>query len=990
MLWVEDIHDDDWFVEPDLTVKGSTGVKRTELLFDADEFANGTFKYISLKDGNLVFNPVKHLNEEFNMGGLDSEIWEVLNNGTIRFRGSTMHLTSDMNGSYPLVVTKGNVFPEDADWCSRMQLTFSYNDDYVEGFGIGMTVNETDPNESMVAIFGNRSLPPNYNEYYVWMNGEPIDDWLFDDYNFGTLEVSYFRENDTYVVFHEGTYWSFVSDVDSPTRFWIGCPYYAALNSPTYYEMVVDSLDLWTFKGTWTSRVFDLGGTIEKPSGNVNFDTSHWQYGRVQVEARVSYDNQTWSDWTRLDPNKGIFEGRYFQFRSVLAMDGLRAEDAHLKLRNFKVEFQHPVERVALRLNGGDWTNTTGISSWDIDIKLVEDRNVLEVRAYDTSGFYNETIFNLILDTTQPVGTAWMNFEGQFTNDRNLTFKFNATDKYGLKGIRIALSSDYRDEEVVEPYVEMLEWTLPGGFVKTDVYIRFEDNHGLLSDPIHMVFYHDPLLPTGTIQIEGGDPHTDKQSVHIDMSYQDNTGIAHVELSNDPLFRDFITVPLGDHQYSGWDLSSGGSGNRMVYMRIIDLAGNHVILSDDIDLFVATAGGGIAIVGDVAATASTIVQLSITGPIDFEAMWMQISEDPAFQESTWSDLSQYSVISLTEGDGRREIFVRFKDAREYTTKPVSTTILLDTTPPDISIVLNEGVYLIQTNEAAVLMEYDDILDPGEMWVSGTNDLSQATPTPLSYSFQWSFPDDDGIHTLNVWVSDGVGNIGHVSASVYYALVPPYCIPSIVGGKYSNSIEQLEIEAEVFDQYGLPVEVQLGFDGDPPGDAEWIASSGILSVPIPNGTDDGSYIITVKCRNSLGMVGNVTSTEVILDRKPPTLTVREPSDGSRYQLDSAIIDLRIDHWDENGVTHGYYMIDSDEWIAFDLDSKVTKIDLGKMGKQRLHVSVADQAGNTESVILEFSIESEPPSPLMLIGVLVIGIVTVGVVVGLLSRKRAGWS
>jgi len=659
-LVVTDPDDGDWFVDPDVEVSGSAREDVVDWLFDTDEFKDGTFKNVSLVNGRLVFNPVLQFEDAFDGRYLDTDIWEVVGGGTLSQRNGVLRIGGIDNTSYPLLVSRGDAFPEGVDWSTRVMMKFSDTGNYTRGFGWGMTANDTDPMESLVAIYSDRALSQWYHEYSVLVNGEWVADWYFDHLLFGLLEVKYTHGNDTYVVTYSGRTLSTISGAEKPVRFWLGCPLYEELDEWSRLVLTVDQIDVWTYTGSWISRVYDMGGTAALSRHGRSYSTSHTLDGRAWMECRASEDNVTWSDWGKFVTSTDTYEGRYLQFRINMSMEEVRWEDAYVRLSYFELEYHLLLDVVQVRLNGGDWMNATGTRSWDHMVTLVEDGNLLEVRVLDTAGNMNHTAMNLILDTTAPVGTVWMDVEGQYTNDRNITFKFNASDRYGIKAIRIALSEDYRDEEVVEPYVDTMVWTLPGGFVKTDVYIRFEDKHGLLSEPLHFFFFYDPLPPTGALHIQGGAPHTDETTVSIDLDYQDNEGITSVELSHDARFIDPVSITPGTHLYEGWELIPGGTGVRQVFMRVMDLAGNRVVVSDEIDLYVATAMGRVEPSGEN-VTSERLVQVAVFLPTEFEALWMQVSEDPSFEDAEWIDVNHYSTILLAEGDMERRVHVRFKE-----------------------------------------------------------------------------------------------------------------------------------------------------------------------------------------------------------------------------------------------------------------------------------------------------------------------------------------
>jgi hypothetical protein len=930
--------DGDWFVDPDVSVRGRANVDTIELKVDSDDFENGTFNGVTLVDGRLVFQPINQFEDWFNIWDVNK--WEIVNTGTIMVRDGTIILRRADNITHPLLVSKGDVFPEGMDWSTRVIMSFSDTGNFTEGYGWGITTNDTHVDESIVSIYSDRSVG-NYHSLFV--NGQWVSNWGYNDGQMGLLEVMYTDHNDTYMVKLYGRIVSTFSGVDKPVRFWMGCPIYQQLDEWQWMDVIVDQIDIWTYTGSWTSDVYDMGGSIEFTDVSRSFTTSHSRDSRVFLEARASDDNVNWSDWMKLDQADDGAESRYFQFRVIMSMKDIRSDVAYIRMPNFRLEYQHPLQVVQVRVNGGEWMNATGTDRWDHMVTMAEDDNYLEVRVFDTGGYSNDTGMSLTLDTTVPVGTVDMDVEGTYTNDRNITFTFNATDKYGIKGIRIALSEDFRDEEVVEPYVDTMVWTLPGGFVKTDVYIRYVDNHGLFSESFQFFFFYDPLPPTGALHIQGGAPHTDEMTVSIDLEYQDNWEVASVELSHDDTFRTSIQVSPGVHLYEGWELQPGGSGVRRVYMRVRDLAGSQVVVFDDIDLYVATAMGEVRATGGNLSS-ERLVQVAVFAPTEIEAFWMQVSEDSSFNGVPWVDVGHYSTIVLAEGDGEKRIFVRFKDIRGYVTLPVFETIVLDTTPPQVTIELNNGVYLTQVPSSPVLIQFRDASPPGNMWISERNDLSEATPTPISAFYHWNFTNVEGVHTLNVWVSDIIGNVGHATGSVYYATQGPQCVPVLVDGRHTNAVDVLRVEVQVIDIYDQPVEVQLGFDEDPPVDAEWIASGGIMLVPIPNGTDDGSYVVTVRGRNALGLVGQVASSEVILDRTLPACTIVGPLNGTRLELADTLVDLRLELHDDSGIVRVAYKVDDNEWTILDPNSKGGKVDIGHFGEHNISVEVVDAAGN----------------------------------------------
>jgi hypothetical protein len=215
---ISKVKEGDWFVTPDLLMKGTAQEHQFDWVLGEEDFKNGTFRNLTLVDGKLVFNPINHFDAGFDDVFFDFETWWLNRQGYISQRDSILYLRGHDNDSFPLVVSKGDAFPEDTDWTARVIIKYNDYGNYSDWFGWGMTANETDPYRSLVSIFTDNS------RYSIIVNGTRVANWIYLGENFGTLEVVYSRANDTYMVHHGGRMISSIHGGDRPVRFWIGCP----------------------------------------------------------------------------------------------------------------------------------------------------------------------------------------------------------------------------------------------------------------------------------------------------------------------------------------------------------------------------------------------------------------------------------------------------------------------------------------------------------------------------------------------------------------------------------------------------------------------------------------------------------------------------------------------------------------------------------------------------------------------------------------------
>lgn len=84
--------------------------------------------------------------------------------------------------------------------------------------------------------------------------------------------------------------------------------------------------------------------------------------------------------------------------------------------------------------------------------------------------------------------------------------------------------------------------------------------------------------------------------------------------------------------------------------------------------------------GEYTGTGIINLTLSAVG-----AVGMMISEDANFTGAVWENYSATKRIALTTEDGRKTVYVKYRDLAQNETQPVSDSIILDTTIPQIQI-----------------------------------------------------------------------------------------------------------------------------------------------------------------------------------------------------------------------------------------------------------------------------------------------------------------
>ncbi len=978
--------DGSWFTDENVTVRGNATTCPQDLVLDVTEIGPGSGRDIELAGEVLRFSPKLRFIEDFGGTALNTSNWtKVRDRGSIAVKDGCLLLDND-SFRFPLVRSNGGHTPTGSDWTAGFRLRLRYLGPGGDGGGIS----DQDPDlaSSLMAVY-QRTITPNPYGYKVLADGEAV---LNESSNlqWHNYYLDWSPDDGRYTVYRDWVELGRYEGAEARPSFWFGnCD----SGAPQYYGLTVDYADVWTFAGTWASRTVDMGSIVHIDRASARWESDHPSETAVRSEVRSSLDNTTWTEWTSVaggTPSTAV-EGRYLQSRFRVSMVGVRDEDAYVDLRNLTLGFKHPLTRVDVRCNGGEWNQATGLNQWEATVALREDWNSVEARVTDTDGGTSTTVIDLLLDTTPPVGTAKVLSDRPYTNDVNVTLLLNATDKYGVVTVEVCDYPDFRGASAF-PYAERLAWRVQGGFGPNLIYVRFIDSHGLVSAPVNATVYFDPYPPQGHISVNGGEPCTDERSVRLDLEHSDETGVALVELSNDGAFTDPSIVPLGTTSIDGWTLAGGDDGVRTVHMRLTDMAGNAQVLNDSIELYIPKPSGSVLIEDGAEATNRTIVHLAIGVPRELRATRMQLSLDPDFLGMEWEAVAPERMVILPPGDRTVSIHVRFLDFRGITSLPVSDSIVLDTTPPAINITLDGGSRYTLDGTISVELGYDDASPPGVMRVCGDGRFDLSQPRPFEALFDWVVPEREGDHEVFVMVADAAGNSVEACATVHYATIPPVLDLTFVGGAVVNGSGDLLVSVGWQDPYG-GVEVQLSVDEEPPLDGPWRGCDAPLRVGMPPAVPDGAHWVRARARDAAGLVTDVSSWPFTIDRTAPNVRVVDPGEGAVIVQTDLVVHVRFTVEDGTGAARVAHRVDGGGWTVLgNASHREFDLELDGFGRHKVEIEVIDPASNAGSASVEFELERSvgPQGSRLLDGLLLaaiaIGCAAVALVI-LRTKRRA---
>ena len=226
----------------------------------------------------------------------------------------------------------------------------------------------------------------------------------------------------------------------------------------------------------------------------------------------------------------------------------------------------------------------------------------------DYSGRISQFSDTIGLDTVGPTGSIDINGGDLWTNSTGILLYLIYDD--ATSGVHLVrYSNDGLSWTGWEAPSATKAWTLPtGDAASKTVYYEIRDNSGITSQFVDDIGL-DTVVPTGSIQINGGDTFTNITSVVLYLTYNDATsGVKEVRYSNDGSSWTAWEAPNATRI---WSLTSGDE-IKTVYYEIKDNVGLVFQVSDTIELDTTGPSGSIIINDNDAWTTSISVILTLT------------------------------------------------------------------------------------------------------------------------------------------------------------------------------------------------------------------------------------------------------------------------------------------------------------------------------------------------------------------------------------------
>jgi hypothetical protein len=274
----------------------------------------------------------------------------------------------------------------------------------------------------------------------------------------------------------------------------------------------------------------------------------------------------------------------------------------------------------------------------------------------------------------------------------------------------------------------------------------------------------DTTPPTGSVLINGGNATTADRTVTLTLQATDRYGVAGMLVSESPYFLGAEWTPFARRATL---TLAGADGARTVYAKFRDTNGWESAAVNDSITLDTTLPTGTVVINDGAYTTSSrdvVLALNATDRLGVAEMRVGNSED--LSGAPWEPYAQTRTWQLAQGewDGGRIVFVAFRDPLGHVSEVASDSIILDTYPPRVTVIIDGGAAF--TNSTAVevrLIIEEDFGGP----------VFQIGEDPTLTGAKWEVPTGtrpftlsmgDGAKKIYARAKDLAGNVGIIASA----------------------------------------------------------------------------------------------------------------------------------------------------------------------------------------------------------------------------------
>jgi len=237
-----------------------------------------------------------------------------------------------------------------------------------------------------------------------------------------------------------------------------------------------------------------------------------------------------------------------------------------------------------------------------------------------------------------------------------------------------------------ESYSTTRTVSLPAGDGSKTLSVRFKDASGSVSPVYSDGIVLDTTIPAGSLSINGGLAETPSSAVSLTLSATDTgSGPARMQFSKDSgawtTWEAYATSRVVTLQL--------GTGTRSIAVRFQDGAGN-TSEAYSASILVVSWKGSVSLNGGAGYAHACPATVNLAASCGSAAITQRQLSWNGSTYTPWEAYSASRSVSLPAGDGLKTLYAKFKTDSGYVSPVYSNSIVLDSTGPTGSVLINGG------------------------------------------------------------------------------------------------------------------------------------------------------------------------------------------------------------------------------------------------------------------------------------------------------------
>jgi hypothetical protein len=603
----------------------------------------------------------------------------------------------------------------------------------------------------------------------------------------------------------------------------------------------------------------------------------------------------------------------------------------------------------------GGWQPYVENVVWTVAQPNVEGTKTVDVEVRDAAGNVGSDAASITLDLAAPVGT--ISIDGApYATSASVTLDMTHPSDVGEVAIVNSPNVDCGAAAYNASLVTLgttatsdVGHTLSAGEGAKFVTVCFRDQAGQTSAASAEIIL-DLTAPSGTVQIENGAAFT--QTADVDLYLTAPSDIADVAFGDAAMLDCSTTTAWEAYAAVKTTVLTAGDGLKAVKVCFRDAAGLIAEAIDDITLDTSNPGGTVVIdAADATHTRDREVNLILTDP-DGDIVSIAVGDGTSLDCASASYVPFTTTLpyALPPGDGAKSVTVCFEDSAGRQSS-ATDSILLDTSPPAGSIVINGGEDYANSLALEVTLTFPSDVTHYDVGFGLLDcELANYEPVQGSPSFTETFdgtvPPADGSKTLSACFQDAAGWKTGASDEIILDRTDPTANIQINGG------DPITTSRDVNAVYTVSPDV-----------AEYVISTSAIDCETtgaygPYTTDeetvqlldvDGPQFLIGCFRDLAGNSTAVTST-VILDRVAPSVGLVAINGGDATTTDTGVlVDAVINNAPAVTEVTAIQLSEAPDfagaaWLDYAAGDAYSLVLSSDNGVKTVYVRVRDEAGN----------------------------------------------